>query len=159
MAESLKERLLGETIRPLIVADCVKLIDRQVSQKRGFSGIAIKGAYKAVTAIKRGFVPGVVDALLDEWVDKLIIFYERWQAAGAEQSLADYLSDHRSQVAEALVSVTDDRAKTTKHKRAKKFYERLRPTALSNVQDAVPDLGRLVERHALAAPEVSAVSA
>ena len=49
--------------------------------------------------------------------------------------------------AEALLSVTDDRAETTKHKTAKKLYKKMRPSAKANVIAAVPKLGALVESH------------
>ena len=37
--------------------------------------MAIRAAYATIKTIKRGFVRGVVDALLDEWVAKLEEYY------------------------------------------------------------------------------------
>lgn len=142
----LSDRLLDESVRPELVKECCAIIDRQVDAKRGFSGIAIKGAYKTVKAIKRGFVPGVVEALLDEWVGKLGEFEVEHGERGASGSLADYLIAERERVAAALISVTDGRAETTKHTTAKKFYLRLRPSALANVEEAIPELAQLVTR-------------
>jgi len=133
-------RLLDDAVRPQVVKECCAIIDHQVSAKKGFSGIAIKGAYKTVKAIKPGFVPGVVDALLDEWVAKL----------------ADF---ERARVAEALISVTDARAETTKHKTAQKLYHRFRPSALTNVEDGVPELATLVTQYGLSAPEPAVAAA
>ena len=50
-------------------------------------------------------------------------------------------------MSEALISVTDERAQSTKHKTAAKFYLRLRPSALSHTEAAIPDLGRLVDMY------------
>jgi len=142
--------LLDTTVRPELVKECCAIIERQVDAKKGFSGIAIKGAYKTVKAIKPGFVPGVVDALLDEWVEKLADFEREHLAAGGEiATLPDYLVAERARVAEAMVSVTDARAETTKHKTAQKLYHRFRPSALANVEEAIPELGTLVTTYAV----------
>ena len=141
------EKLINENNRDSVVVDCCAIIDRHVSAKSGLSGIAIKGAYKAVKAIKRGFVTNVVDALLDEWVEKLTEFEREHEAKGGQGALADYLVAEKGRVAQALVEVTDKRAESTKHKTAKKFYLRLRDKALQNVEDAVPDLAGLVTKY------------
>ena len=145
---TLAARLLDATVRPEVVKECCTIIDHQVAAKKGFSGIAIKGAYKTVKAIKPGFVPGVVDALLDEWVAKLADFEAEYAAkGGAAEGLADYLVAERLRVADALVSVTDARAETTKHKTAQKLYHRFRPSALINVEEGIPELASLVTRY------------
>ena len=53
----------------------------------------------------------------------------------------------RLRVADALVSVTDARAETTKHKTAQKLYHRFRPSALINVEEGIPELASLVTRY------------
>ena len=143
---SLKEQLLIDAVRPLLVQQCTQLVDQEVASKRGISGIAIKGAYKTVKAIKRGFVPGVVDFLLDEWVEKLESYYEDFLAQGTGD-FASYIASRRSEVAESLLEVTDKRATTTAHKTAGKVYRKLRPTAKQNVSEAVPKLARIVQGH------------
>lgn len=153
MSSSIKDRLLDPNVRPHLVRDCCGLIDSAVKSTKGFSGIAVKGAYSTVKAIKRGFVEGVVDALLDEWIEKLEGFeVEHTQNPGG-RTLTQYLVDQRDRVAEALITVTDARAETTKHKTAAKFYHRLRPSALQHVKDAVPDLAALVDKYADGVPQ------
>ncbi len=153
-------RLLDDAVRPQVVKECCAIIDHQVSAKKGFSGIAIKGAYKTVKAIKPGFVPGVVDALLDEWVAKLADFEgEHLASGGTVDTVPDFLVSQRARVAEALISVTDARAETTKHKTAQKLYHRFRPSALTNVEDGVPELATLVTQYGLSAPEPAVAAA
>jgi hypothetical protein len=55
-------------------------------------------------------------------------------------------------VAEDLLSVTDERAQKTTHTTAKKLYLRMRDSAKKNVVDAIPDLSRMIEKHLAAAP-------
>jgi hypothetical protein len=144
---TIKDRLLAPEVRPQLVHDCCGLIDASVKATKGFSGMAVKGAYSTVKAIKPSFVEGVVDALLDEWMEKLELFEREHTTKGASGKLSAYIVHERTRVAEALVEVTDRRADTTKHKTAAKFYQRLRPSALQHVTEAIPDLAALLDKY------------
>jgi hypothetical protein len=144
--KKLAEYVATEPARTHDIAECVALVEDEVKSKSGISGIAIKGAYSTVKAIKPGFVNGVIDALFDDWVAKLESHYDRWRGVG-QGSLAEYLTARSEDVAEDLLSVTDGRARVTKHKAASKVYDKLRPSAKKNVSAAVPKLGTLMEKH------------
>jgi hypothetical protein len=139
---SLVEVLGQAPKRDTVIEDCVNLIDAQVKQK----GFVIKSAYATIKAIKKKFVPEVVDALLDEWLGKLQPHYDKWSANKAS-SLTDFLVARSDDVAEDLLSVTDARAAKTSHTTAKKMYGKMRDGAKRNVVDAIPDLAKLVEKH------------
>ena len=143
---TLAEQLLDEETRPKLVDECVALIDEEVRKKKGIKATLLKGAYKTVKAIKRGFVRGVVDALLDDWVAKLEPYYAEHQAKGSGPFKTTVLAQ-RDAVAESLLEVTDERAETTKHTTAKKLYVRLRSSAKSNVEEALPGLADVVDEH------------
>lgn len=142
----LKAHLGTDPVRPRVVADCTQLIDDQVKAKRGVSGLAIKGAYGTIKRIKRGMVPEVVEALLDDWLDRLQPYYDDW-AQDRSGSFSDHLIARSETVAEALLTVTDERAEKTSHKTAAKAYRKMRPSAKNNVIEAVPGLARLIESH------------
>jgi hypothetical protein len=144
---SLVEQLGKEPPRQQVVADCVDLIDAQVKQK----GFVIKSAYATIKAIKKRFVPEVVDGLLDDWLQKLQPHHDKWSAA-KQGSFSDYVISRSDDVAEDLLSVTDARAQKTSHTTAKKMYQRMRDTAKKNVVEAIPELSRMIERHLAAAP-------
>lgn len=148
---TLVEQLGKEPLRAQVVADCVELVDAQVKQK----GFVIKSAYATIKAIKRRFVPEVVDGLLDEWLNKIQPHYDKW-AATKPSSFADYMIARSDDVAEDLLSVTDARAQKTTHTTAKKMYTRMRDSAKKNVVEAIPELSRLIERHLAAAPAPAA---
>lgn len=143
---NLKEALGTEPIRPQLVTDCVALIDAQVKTKSGLSGVAIKGAYGTIKRIKKGIVPEVVDSLLDEWLEKLQVYYDTWVSGGG-RTFAEFLSARAEDVAEDMLSVTDGRAERSSHKTARKAYQKMRGSAKHHVMEAVPDLARLIERH------------
>ena len=144
---SLVEQLGKEPPRQQVVADCVDLIDAQVKQK----GFVIKSAYATIKAIKKRFVPEVVDGLLDDWLQKLQPHHDKWSAA-KQGSFSDYVISRSDDVAEDLLSVTDARAQKTSHTTAKKMYQRMRDTAKKNVVEAIPELSRMIERHLATAP-------
>jgi hypothetical protein len=143
MSLNLIERLGTEPVRTKVIDDCVALIDNQVRGK----GLVIRTAYGTVKALKKNFVREVVDTLLNDWMGKLQPHHDKWTAGGASGSFADYLIARSDDVAENLLAVTDVRAERTSHATAKKLYTKMRPSAKSNVIDAVPELARLVERH------------
>lgn len=145
---SLVEQLGKEPLRPQVVADCVDLIDAQVKQK----GFVIKSAYATIKAIKKRFVPEVVDGLLDDWLEKLQPHYDRW-AVAKQGTFSDHVIARSDDVAEDLLSVTDARAQKTSHTTAKKMYLRMRDSAKRNVVEAIPELSRMIERHLAAAPQ------
>jgi hypothetical protein len=148
--KTLADYVATSPTRERVVADCASLVDEEVRSKGGLSGVAIKGAYGTVKAIKPRFITDVIDALLDEWVAKLEPHFARWQGGGTG-SLAEYLTARSDDVAEDLLTVTDARASSTKHKTAGKLYGKMRPSAKRNVSAAIPKLGSLMERHVRAA--------
>lgn len=142
MSQLLIDRLGSDPVRSKVVDDCVALIDNQVRGK----GLVIRTAYGTVKALKKNFVREVVDTLLDDWMSRLQPHHDKW-SSGAGGSFADYLIARSDDVAENLLAVTDERADRTSHGTAKKLYSKMRPTAKTNVVEAIPDLARLVERH------------
>jgi hypothetical protein len=143
---NLKERLGTAPLRDRVVADCVTLIEDQVKNKGGLTGVAIRTAYATIKAVKKGFITEVVDGMLDEWLERLQRHVDTWSAGARDKRLSDFLVARSDDVAEDLLSVTDRRAETTRHKTAKKAYLKMRGSAKTNVLEAIPDLGRMLER-------------
>lgn len=156
--KTLHDQIAVEPTRPRVVAECVTLIDQQVRAKGGVRGMTVRAAYATIKTLKRGFVTGVVEALLDDWLAKLEPYYARWGAAPSG-SFSEYLTARSDEVAEDLLEVTDKRAETTKHTTAKKYYFKMRDKAKDNVVEAVPELARLLERHLAAEPQPTASGA
>ena len=139
---SLVEQIGQQPKRKAVIEDCCALIDAQVKQK----GFVIKSAYSVIKGIKKSFVPETVDALLDDWLNKLQPHYDKW-AAAKTSSLSDFMVARSDDVAEDLLSVTDQRAEKSTHTTAKKMYGKMRDSAKRNVVEAIPDLSRLLEKH------------
>lgn len=144
----LKDVLLEPGQRPQIVHECETLIDEEVSAKGGLTGLAVKGAFAMVKALKPGMIRESVNNLLDDFVSRLEPFYEQFGNAPGKQAVSEYFGDRRSEIADALLGITDDRAARAKNATLKKAYEKLRPQGKKHVEEAVPRIGRLIERHA-----------
>ena len=142
MSDTLRNIVTTSEKRPALVDGCVELVENEVSGK----GLIIRGAFKAVKKIKPGFVKGAVDGLLNDWLDKMEPFYQDWKGK-SEGKFSEHLNSESGDVADALLTVTDERAKTSKHKTAAKMYGKLRPSALKNVDSAIPGLSALIETY------------
>lgn len=108
--------------------------------------MAIKSAYKLVQGVSPGFIRHVVDHLLDDFLRAIDPVYQ--EAVQKGEAVGPYLLSRRGEVAEALLAVTDDRARNARRAMIKKTYEKLRPTAKKHVEAAAPRLAQLLERHA-----------
>jgi len=144
--KTLAEQIATEPTRATVIGECVTLVDGEVRQKSGVSGLAVKGAYGTIKKIKPGFVAAAIDGLLDGWLEKLEPYYVKWRG-GDSGTFAEYVTVRQDEVSEALLAVTDERAETSKHRTAAKLYKKLRPSAKTNVAQAVPKLGALIESH------------
>ena len=67
----LVEILQDPTKRKAVIADCQTVIDEEVADKGGLSGIAIKTAYKVVKGVKPGFISEAIDNLIDVHIGNL----------------------------------------------------------------------------------------
>lgn len=131
--------------RSAVVDDACRVLDEEVKDKGGISGIAIKAAYGVVKGISPGFVREVVDGLLDDFLKCLDPLYQEAVAKGVRPGT--HLQANSSRVADALLAVTDTRAQRAQRAVIKSAYDKLRPTAKKQVETAVPRLGGLLDRH------------
>jgi hypothetical protein len=113
--------LLTSEKKDQVVEDCCSLIDAEVKDKGGISGLAIKAGYGAVKGIKPGFVRTVVHDLLPEFAQALD---------------------------PVLLAITDAKAARSKSGVVKGTYDKLRNSAKKNVEAAVPRLGEMVQKYA-----------
>jgi hypothetical protein len=142
---TLPEVLTSEAKKPRVVEDCCALIDAEVKDKGGISGLAIKAGYGAIKGVKPGFVKNVVSDLLPEFASALDPIYQEAQSAG--QPIGSFFASRSDRVAEALLAITDAKAQKSKNGLVKGTYDKLRGSAKKNVEAAVPRLGKMLESH------------
>jgi hypothetical protein len=142
---SLVQALNDPDKKPIVIKDCVQLIDEEVSAKSGLSGLAVKAGYAAVKGIKPGFIAEVVNKLLGEFAEQLDPIWDEGKQTG---DATDHFVRNKSRVADALLTVTDAKSKNAKSSVVRGTYEKLRGSAKKNVEEAVPRLARLLQKHA-----------
>jgi len=131
--------------RRTIVEDAAKLLDAEVADKRGFSGKAVKLAFRAVKGVSPGMIPMSIDALLDDFCAQVQPFWESAQSSGS--GTRAHFQSNASAIASALLSITDARADKSTQRVLKGAYSKLRGQAVKHITEAMPRLADLVERH------------
>jgi hypothetical protein len=147
MPATLPEVLLAPDTRPLVVADCLTLIDAELADKTGISGNAVKLAYKTVSSFAPGYVRERVEAILPEAATRLQPYWADFKAAGGAE-FGDYLAKRGEEVAESVLSVTDTWAQESDKAVVVKAYRAVRSGAAKHVEAALPRLGDLVLKYA-----------
>ena len=143
---TLKERLGGGEKRQQLIDDACRVLDEEVADKSGLGGIAVKAAFSVIKGVKPGFIRQAVDHLTDEFLDVIEPFHREALAKG--QKPGDYIRNESGRVAEALLAVTDTKAKRAENQIVQKTYDKLRPSAKKHVEAAAPRLGQLVNKYA-----------
>jgi hypothetical protein len=145
---TLRELLGSGDKRRVLIDDSLVMLDAEVNDKSGLSGIAIKTAFRLVKGVSPSFLRQVVDHLMDDFLDALDPLYQ--EALAKNIGPRQHLQGNAGRVADALLSITDGRARNAKNQVVKGAYEKLRGGAKKHVEAAVPRLGELFDRHARA---------
>jgi hypothetical protein len=147
MAPPLDQILLTPDVQPHVVADCLTLIEQEVSGKSGISGAAVKLAYKTAKTFAKGYLQSTVENLLPDFVAALEPYWADFAASGAA-GFGDYLVKRGDEVAESLLTVTDARAGRSKRPTIIRAYKSVRGGATKHVVAALPQGGNLVMKYA-----------
>lgn len=137
----------GGDKRQRVIEDSLQVADAEVNDKSGLSGMAIKTAYKVVKGVSPGFLRHAVDHMLDQFLDALDPIYQEAVSRGVAPG--QHLQANADRAADALLGITDERAKHAKNAMVKGAYEKLRGSAKKHVVAAMPRLGELFARHAV----------
>ena len=134
--------------RRTVIRDTVRLIDREVDNKSGLTGMALKGGYKVVKKLRNGaMIEQAVDHLLDDFARSLEPLYEEYLAQEDHEGFDRFLKRHDRRATDALLGITDARIGRVETKIIQTTYNKLRGQAEKHVSDALPGLGGLIDRH------------
>lgn len=141
---SLAETIADPARRKKVIEDAVGVIEAEVADKSGLTGIAVKTAFGTVQRLKPGFVHMALHHLLDDFSKQVDPFWAECQAQKAVPRT--FFVQRGKDIANALLKITDDRSKKAAGP-ARSAYEQLRPRAVDHVVAAMPRLGDLVQKH------------
>ena len=143
---SLVETLKDPAKRPAVIADCELLLDAEVKDKRGLSGLAVKAAFKTVKSFRPNMIGRAMDDLLDDFAMRVDSFWAECQSSGGNPRA--FFSSRRTEIANALLAVTDERASNSPNPVLVKAYKSLRGKAVEHIGAAMPRFSSLIEKHA-----------
>lgn len=138
---TLQEILDDPAMQRRFVSGGERVIEEEVASKRGLTGMAIKGGFKAVKAIKPGIVPGALEQLLPAFAPAVEPHYQTAQRQG---DIPAYFTANAREIADALLKVTDAKAERAQNAVMKRTYRSLRGQALEHTAAAMPRVGQLL---------------
>lgn len=147
MAATLQQILLAPDVQPQVVADCLALIDEEVSEKSGVSAAAVKLAYKTASTFAQGYLRTTVENLLPDIADALAPYWADFATSGGSD-FGDFLAKRGDEVAEALLKVSDHHAGESKRPVIVRAYQTVRGSAARHIEAALPNVGKLVLKYA-----------
>lgn len=130
-----------------VVRDCVVLIDEEVADKGGLTGLAVKAAYRTVKGLRPDFIERAVEAMLPDFAKNLEPLWERRAVEAPTEGMDRFLVRNAAKASDALLAVSDARAARSDKGLVRATYEKLRPTGKKHVEEAMPRLGRLLDKH------------
>ena len=144
--KALNDVLLEPNTRPQVISDCVSLVETEINQKSGLTGVAIKTAFTVVNKVDPRFVHLAVSSLIDEFVHAMGPTYASYKRDG-KNGLRAYWIQEKSSLADSLLQVADNRMDRAKNKVLKKAYSKLRPTGLKHVEASVPAIADVITKY------------
>ncbi|AWN17086.1 hypothetical protein SALB1_2890 [Salinisphaera sp. LB1] len=139
----LAQQLLDDAVFPQLLEDSKTLVASEVEKKN----MALRTGFNMIRKAKPNLIDSAMRALLPQFVDALEPFYAHAQA-DPDTHFRDYLMAHQSQVADALLAVSDRRVAEVDNRVVKSGYQRLRGRAQREVIAAMPGIASVMSKYA-----------
>ncbi len=141
----LASMLADPAMRDRVLAEGAALIAREVSSRGGLTGMALKAGFKAIRTIRPDIVEDSLGKLLPAFTPAL---QPHVDAALADSGLVPYFRDRSDEIAESLLSVTDDKAASAQNPIMKRTYSSLRGQAHAQTARSMPAVGEWLATYA-----------
>lgn len=141
---TLTEILKDATRADAVVRDSAVLLEKEVADKRGLRGAAVRTGFKTMKKIRPGIVPHALRVLLPQFAPVVDPHYAKAVASG---DTAAHFRSHADAIADDLLSVTDARARAADNRVLIRVYKTLRPQARKHVAMAMPSVAKLCDKH------------
>mgnify|MGYP006885780689 FL=1 len=138
--------LMSGPQRTAVVSDCGELVEGVVAKQSGITGMALKGAVAAAKKVDAAIIAKALDRVLPDVLDALD---PHWQdfASNPEQDFGSFLEPRSAEVSDSIMSVADKHAEQINSPALSKPYNSLRGKASKLLTPAVPDFGRVLQKH------------
>lgn len=137
----LSEQIKPQEIQSNIATDCAKLMEDQVSQKKGITGLAFKAVYGALKGVSPDYIKEAIERLLPP---VSIALDPLWNQGLEMGDPLKYLVENNSNTADVILSVTDAKIEKSQNKIVKIAYNKVRPSVKGEVAEAIPGLTQIL---------------
>ena len=138
--------LLDPAHKAALIGDCVQLIESRVADLGGLKGMALKTGMSMLKAAKPGILERATASLLPEFVAALEPLYRECTQAG-NAGFSQFLQRNAPRATQDLLAVADRRVAESDSPRIKSIYAKLRGSAETEVQAAIPGLAGIIGRY------------
>lgn len=142
---SLSDAVADTQRRSSIAKAAVVEVAAAIRARSGLKGLAAQVGLDTINRLRPGFLEGQIDVLLPGMAEAL----EPWWHDGLESGDApQWLNGHRLQVAEDLLTVTDEYVAQASDQVAIAVYDRLRKQAPVRIAHEMPRISTFIQTHA-----------
>ncbi|MFT4047518.1 MAG: hypothetical protein QM661_12610 [Solimonas sp.] len=141
--KSLNDILWSPLQREAFAADLAALVELQVANRGGLRGMAVRTGFTLLKAAKPDLLDSALRRNAPQFIAALEPLYESFRN-GREPDFAAFLQKHAVEARDALLGVADARAAQSANGALKSTYRKLRSSAESEIEAAIPALGRLI---------------
>lgn len=139
----LAQQLLDDAVFPQLLEDSKALVASEVDKKN----MAMRTGFNMVRKAKPNLVDRAMRTLLPEFVGALEPFYASAQA-DPDTHFREHLMANQTEVADALLAVSDRRVADVDNRVVKSGYQRLRGRAQREVVAAMPGIAGVMSKYA-----------
>ena len=138
--------LMSGPQRTAVINDCGELVEGVVAKQSGITGMALKGAVAAAKKVDRAIITKALGRVLPDVLDALDPHWQEFSET-SKQDFGSFLEPRSTQVSDSIMSVADKHAKQINSPALSKPYNSLRGKASKFLTPAVPDFGRVLQKH------------
>lgn len=137
--------LLNAGNREGLVADLTALAEKTVSNQSGLTAMALKSAVAAGKKADPDAIPNGINQALPQLVSELQPYFDRYEGGNAA-NFGAFLASRGGEVVEKILAAVD--ASTDQMPGpARAAYSTLRGKAAGVIEPALPEFGKIIERH------------
>lgn len=144
---SLKELLVSNDFDAAI-NDMASFISATVDKQSGLTGMALKGSMATATKVDSDILAKGSRRILPEMAESLDPLWQEY-TAGDTADFGAYLAAHKDRALDAILSVADRNANDISVPGLSKVYKGIRGKASKVIEEELPAIGQLVEKHTL----------
>ena len=141
--KSLTDILWSPFQRDAFAADLAALVEQHVKSRGGLRGVAVKTGFALLKSAKPDLLAGALRRNAAQFIAALEPLYESFRNS-READFSVFLTQHAAEARDALLAVADARAAQSQNGALKAAYQKLRGSAVEEIEAAVPALGKLI---------------